>query len=118
MASEQELRDALRRLTTAAWGPHDWPAPHVFTIPPDEKRDADVILGDAITELIETRQQLAQARALLEELTETDPSGYGAESSIRYCPYCHQSEDADEMPVVHAADCPWKRARALFRSDL
>lgn len=33
------------------------------------------------------QQELAQGLALLGEVTDADPSGSGAESSIRYCPY-------------------------------
>lgn len=55
-----------------------------------------------------------EARALLESLTSTPPDGYGAESSILYCPYCRQSEVRDEFPVEHREDCPWLKAHAFL----
>jgi hypothetical protein len=60
------------------------------------------------------RAENAQARALLEALTSTDPSGYGAESSILHCPYCEAREDRDDFPVDHAPECPWLKIRAFL----
>lgn len=80
--------------------------------------EAHIWIGNMNTRYEEMGNRLAAAERLLKELADTAPDGFGAESSILYCPYCHESENADEMPVVHADDCPWKRARALFRGDL
>jgi hypothetical protein len=50
---ETTLRDALDRLVQAAWRRKNAPVP--FSIPADEKRDADIILERAITELLALR---------------------------------------------------------------
>jgi hypothetical protein len=52
---ESTLRDALDRLVKAAWRKPGELVRSCFTIPPDEKRDADVILERAITELLALR---------------------------------------------------------------
>jgi hypothetical protein len=52
---ESTLRDALDRLIKAAWRKPGELVRSCFTIPPDEKRDADVILERAITELLALR---------------------------------------------------------------
>lgn len=54
--TEQEMRDALRRFCEIAWS-----GKSVFTIPVDERNDADIILYDAIAELLTLRQQRADA---------------------------------------------------------
>lgn len=59
-------------------------------------------------------REKAEMRALLEGLADTDPSGYGAESSTRYCPYCRASEDMDDVPVEHAPECDWVKARTYL----
>ena len=70
------------------------------------------------TDLQAAHQVQAEMRALLEAFTETDPSGYGAESSTRYCPYCDGLDGGSDNPeydsVEHAPECPWVKARALL----
>lgn len=52
--SESEIREALQRLIDAAW--HKPKTVACFTIPVDTKRDADIILADAIDELMKLRE--------------------------------------------------------------
>lgn len=55
--TEAEMRDALHRFCQAAWEPR---APvRIFSIPP-QADDADMILADAIDELLARRAQAIQ----------------------------------------------------------
>lgn len=65
--TEQEMRDALKRFCNAAWGNHAANNRSCFTIPVDDQ-DADIILCDAIDELLEARKKIAD----LEETIEHD----------------------------------------------
>jgi len=60
MADEATLRDALQRLIDAVW---QRPNRAAFTIPADMQRDADLILSDAIDELVRLRAALVAERA-------------------------------------------------------
>lgn len=65
MHDEATLRDALQRLIDAVW---QRPNRAAFTIPADVKRDADLILSDAIDELVRLRAALAAERVLASAL--------------------------------------------------
>lgn len=60
--TEEEMRDALNRFCQAAWGPARRGEMHIFSIPPQDT-DADMILGDAIDELIEAREIIASIKS-------------------------------------------------------
>lgn len=63
--TEEEMREALQRFCNAAWNKSEQNQRMCFTIPPDSE-DADIILGDAIHEVIEARTLLHKAQAILE----------------------------------------------------
>lgn len=63
---EATIREALSRLIAAAWHQNDGTRTAAcFSIPADPQRDADLILGAAIDELLSTRAQLDEALAKL-----------------------------------------------------
>ena len=53
--TEQQLRDTLSMLAEIVWTGTARPGAHVWSIPPDEERDWDCILHDAVDELLELR---------------------------------------------------------------
>ncbi len=55
----EEMHDALQRFCHAAWYPSEGNHKSCFSIPIDDT-DADVILSDAIRELLDLRQRLQE----------------------------------------------------------
>jgi hypothetical protein len=60
--TEDEMREALNRFCQAAWGPARRGEMHIFSIPLQDN-DADMILMDAIDELIEARKIIASLKS-------------------------------------------------------
>lgn len=65
--TKDEMHDALKRFCNAAWGNHGANNRSCFSIPVDDE-DADVILSDAIDELLAARGRIAD----LEETLQAD----------------------------------------------
>jgi hypothetical protein len=60
--TEKELRDVVSTLCDVLWnGGKLRPGQHLWSIPADPERDFDIILSDAITELVELRAKTARA---------------------------------------------------------
>ena len=53
--SEEKLRNVVRTLCDVIWHGRLKPGDHLWSIPADPDRDFDLILSDAITELVELR---------------------------------------------------------------
>lgn len=77
--TEEKMREALQRFVRVAWwGTTSRPVP-IFSIPARPEEDADMILADAITELVEMRlraeraeQQAARLRQALRQMLERE----------------------------------------------
>lgn len=70
--TEDELREALRRLVRGVWGDGKDPC---FSIPANRERDADFILGDGITELMQLRKRMAEVTLAAIRTVLADHSG-------------------------------------------
>lgn len=65
----QELRGALSMVGQIIWnGGKPRSGEHVWSIPVDQERDFDCILGDGISELIELRARAERAESALAEM--------------------------------------------------
>lgn len=62
--TKEEMREALKRFCNVAWG-NRGNKRSCFSIPPDDE-DADIILSDAISELLDMRTLLCDIMATVE----------------------------------------------------
>lgn len=62
-------------------------------------------------------RQLDEAKALLKRISELSPKfvdGQFVQGTQKvYCFFCNWEGDNYDDPIVHDADCPWAKARAL-----
>lgn len=99
MTDIEAARQALSKLTAAAWGD---PTEALFSIPARHDRDADLIVGAALDELAALQTWRAAAEPLLRALLVH--SVFREAGSWAACLCC--GTDIDEGDLLHDVDCP------------